>query len=53
MSEGKIESKEAASICSVKGMRSAVFKKAHDKAKEFELAGNTLMPENWKEMIYN
>ena len=51
MSEEKTESKEAASICSVKGMRSAVFKRAHDKVKEFELAGNTLMPDEWKEML--
>ncbi len=51
MSEEKAESKKTASICSIKGMRSAVFKRAHDKVKEYEHKGNTLMPENWKEML--
>jgi len=32
-------------------MRSAVFKKAHGKAKEYELAGNTLLPDEWQEML--
>ena len=51
MSEEKIKSKEAVSICSVKGMRSTVFRRAHDKAKEYELAGNTLMVKDWRKML--
>jgi hypothetical protein len=51
MSKEKTDLKKAESICSIKGMRSAVFKKAHDKAKEYELEGKILMPNDWKEML--
>jgi len=51
MSKEKTDLKKAESICSVKGMRTAVFRKAHDKVKEFELAGNTLMPDDWRKML--
>jgi len=51
MNDEKTESKDAVSICSIKGMRKIVFEKAHKKSKEYEDAGNILMPDDWKKML--
>jgi len=51
MSGKNIETEETPAVCSIKGMRSIVFKKAHEKAKDFESKGDILMHDDWKKIL--
>jgi len=46
------ENDEIPIFCTFRGLRPAVFKKAHQKAKELELSGKVLYSDDWKKIMH-
>ena len=54
MNEGevkKIEKEEIPKICTFRGLKPEVFKRAHKKAQELESSGKVLLLDDWKEIV--
>ena len=43
---------EIPSICTYRGLKPEVFKRAHKKAKEAETSGKVLMTDDWKNIVH-
>jgi len=46
------ENEEIPKICTYRGLKPEVFKRAHKKAKKLELSGKVLLSDDWRKIVH-